>query len=107
MTENRFSVLLLEKDVLEYIHCREKYQQHEGKEFSLMHYFRRTYHHEKKIEWYGKYIKKMHYLEKNYRKTNVFTSYHEQLEGPNHVSAPPTVFATLIEPTAPYPQESP
>ena len=32
--------------------------------------------------WYNKYIKKMAYLERSYRRTNVYTDYHRQLENP-------------------------
>ena len=106
MERERFSILQLEKDVLEYIESRENYQEHEQKSRSTLHYFQRKFHIQQKKYWYKQYIQNMHFLEKNYRKTNIYTSYHEQLEAPDYPvveqeEQPPTVTAQLLSPTAP------
>jgi len=52
--------------------------------------------------WYNKYMNKMKYIEGNYRKTNIYTKYHEQLEQPicNNNDIEP-VIATVVEPSCP------
>ena len=42
----------------------------------------------------------MSYLEKRYRKTNIYTKFHEQIETPYLLDQEPVV-ATLVEPSAP------
>lgn len=106
MERERFSILQLERDVLEYIESRDNYREHEQKSRSTLHYFQRKFHTQQKHYWYKKYIRNMHFLEKNYRKTNIYTSYHEQLEAPDYPvveqeQQPPTVVARLLTPSAP------
>ena len=105
MERDRFSILQLEKDVLEYIESRENYQEHEQKSRSTLHYFQRKFHLQQKKYWYKQYIRNMHFLEKNYRKTNIYTSYHEQLEAPEYPEVeeenPPVVEARLLSDSSP------
>ena len=76
---NRFSVMLLEKDVLEYHNYKTKYNEYYEKCANCS--FKEKEELEKKKKyWYNRYIKKMKYLEENYRKTNVYTQYHAQLD---------------------------
>jgi len=113
LDNNRFSVLLLEKDVLEYHNAKNKYNEYDEKYHSCSMELKDEYK-QKKSYWYKKYISKMKYLEENYRKTNIYTRYHSQLEHgyiPQQVnnydySRPPLVHAELVEatpvlPTAP------
>ena len=56
-----------------------------------------------KMDFYNKYINKLIFLERHYRKTNIYTRYHEELEQP-YVKETPVV-ATLV--TSPiYPDDS-
>lgn len=80
--ENRFSLLKLEKDVLKYVEYRQKYQNYDNKLHESYSQEERAINKENRDYWYNKYIAKMSYLEKNYRKTNVYTDYHRQLENP-------------------------
>jgi hypothetical protein len=80
--ENRFSLLKLEKDVLKYVEYREKYKFYDIKLHKSYTQEERALNQENRDYWYSKYISKMAYLEKNYRKTNVYTDYHRQLENP-------------------------
>ena len=80
--ENRFSLLKLEKDVLKYVEYRQKYQNYDSKLHESYSQEERAINKENRDYWYNKYIAKMSYLEKNYRKTNVYTNYHRQLENP-------------------------
>ena len=93
--KNRFSILQLEKDVLEYIFYKERYQEIENKIKTCYGYIFKKYYTEKKTKYYLLYINKMKYLEENYRKTKIYTDYHRQLEGPE------PVIATAIDPSAP------
>ena len=79
MSSDRFSVLLLEKDVLEYHNYKLKYNEYDER---LHHCHPRTRDDvkTKRDYYYKKYISKMKYLEENYRKTNIYTRYHAQLE---------------------------
>ena len=79
MSSDRFSVLLLEKDVLEYHNYKLKYNEYDER---LHHCHPRTRDDvkTKRDYYYKKYISKMKYLEQNYRKTNIYTRYHAQLE---------------------------
>ncbi len=87
--ENRFSLLQLEKDVLKYVEYRKKYKYFDNK----YKYFdnklsdsgsqeEKAMNKENRDYWYNKYIKKMAYIERSYRRTNVYTAYHRQLENP-------------------------
>jgi hypothetical protein len=99
--EDRFSVLLLEKDVLEYNLFKSQYEEFERlSKTTFRGFFYKNYYREQKIFWYNKYIKKMSYLESRYRKTKVYTKYHQQLETPYLLDQDPVV-ATLVEPSAP------
>jgi len=99
--ESRFSVFVLEKDVLEYNHFKAKYEEFDAlSKTKIKGFLYKNYYKDQKMFWYNKYIKKMSFLEKRYRKTNVYTKYHEQMETPYLLDQEPVV-ATLIEPTAP------
>lgn len=110
--ENRFSVYLLEKDVLEYVNAKNKYNEYDEK-YSICDSSEKEDNKRRKSFWYKRYISKMKYLEQNYRKTNVYTEYHRQLETPptqNTVLPPniPIATATPVQiqeadvmPTAP------
>lgn len=101
----RFSVLILEKDVLEYNHFKKNYQKFEKLLNSKIRgYFYKQYYQEKKMYWYNKYIQKMRFLEKNYRTTNIYTNYHKQLEAP-HLNDNEPVVAVLVESSAPFLEE--
>lgn len=93
--QERFSILQLEKDVLEYILYKEKYQYLETKLHTCYGNMFKKYYKEKKNKYYLLYINKMKYLEENYRKTKIYTDYHRQLEGPE------PVIATAVDPSAP------
>lgn len=93
---NRFSVMLLEKDVLEYHNYKTKYNEYYEKCANCS--FKEKEELEKKKKyWYNRYIKKMKYLEENYRKTNVYTQYHAQLENPRN-SVPVPIPMAVAEP---------
>ena len=99
---NRFSVFLLEKDVLEYHDYKVKYNSFNNLFMNCKSYEKKDLE-IKKNYWYKKYINKMKYLEENYRKTNVYTRYHAQLEGgylPNDPVRPPQYLpeATALNP---------
>ena len=72
--DQRFSVLKLENDVLEYVSYKEKYLHYQEK--SNKSCFRSEHYKKKKDFWYKKYIYKMSYLEKNYRSIHNYTDYH-------------------------------
>ena len=109
---NRFSVYLLEKDVLEYVNAKNKYNEYDEK-YSVCDSSEKEEYKRRKSFWYKRYIAKLKYLEQNYRKTNVYTEYHRQLENPptqNPVLPPniPVATATPVQiqeadimPTAP------
>ena len=78
--ENRFSLLQLEKDVLKYVECRKKYQYFDNKLSVISSQEEKAINKENRDYWYNKYINKMAYLERSYRRTNVYTNYHRQLE---------------------------
>ena len=80
--ENRFSLLQLEKDVLKYVEYRKKYQYFDNKLSEPGSQEEKAMNKENRDYWYNKYIKKMAYLERSYRRTNVYTNYHRQLENP-------------------------
>ena len=93
---NRFSVMLLEKDVLEYHNFKNKYN--EFYELCANCSLKEKEDFEKKKNyWYKRYIGKMKYLEENYRKTNVYTRYHAQLENPPN-SVPIPIPMAVAEP---------
>ena len=94
-SQERFSILQLEKDVLEYILYKEKYQYLETKLRTCYGNMFKKHYTEKKNKYYLLYINKMKYLEENYRKTKIYTDYHRQLEGPE------PVIATAVDPSAP------
>jgi hypothetical protein len=99
--DSRFSVFVLEKDVLEYNHFKAKYEEFDAlSKTKIKGFLYKNYYKDQKMFWYNKYIKKMSFLEKRYRKTNVYTKYHEQMETPYLLDQEPVV-ATLVEPTAP------
>ena len=80
MSNDRFSVLLLEKDVMEYHNYKLKYNEYDQQLHNCDVSMRRDIKN-KRDQYYKKYISKMKYLEENYRKTNIYTRYHAQLEG--------------------------
>ena len=102
---NRFSILILEKDVLEYNYYKNKFNEYAEKSKSRWHYFSRSKNEKIKMEFYTKYIAKMRYLETHYRTNNIFTEYHRQLENQPlqeaDVEEIKPIFATLVEPSAP------
>lgn len=79
--ENRFSVFLLEKDVMEYREYREKFNKYEQKLNTCSGFFFKSCYTDKKNQYYRKYINKMSYLEKKYRCNEIYTNYHSNLEG--------------------------
>lgn len=104
INNNRFSVLLLEKDVLAYVNAKNKYNEYYEICNTCSPEVREQYK-EKKNYWYKKYIYKMRYLEENYRKTHIYTQYHSQLENgyvpPNvnnyNYELPPLAHAEVVE----------
>lgn len=102
---NRFSILILEKDVMEYNYYKTKFNEYSQKAKSKWYYFSRTKNEKLKIEFYTKYIEKMRYLETHYRTNNIYTDYHRQLENQpiQHTEAQPAepIIATLVEPPLP------
>lgn len=99
--ENRFSVLNLEKDVLEYNFYKKKYNEYEKKVNSVWYYFSKKRNEEEKIKWYKKYIGKMNYLEKNYRKNKIYTQFHAEIEQPYLRDEPVIATVVNLPPTAP------
>ena len=93
---NRFSVMLLEKDVLEYHNYKTKYNEIFEK-CKICAFEEKEDLEKKKNYWYKRYIKKMKYLEENYRKTNIYTNYHAQLEN-RHTSIPTSIPMAFAEP---------
>ena len=81
--ENRFSLLQLEKDVLKYVDYRKKYKYFESKFAESNEIEDIEMNKEIRDYWYNKYINKMAYLERTYRRTNVYTNYHRNLENQN------------------------
>tara|TARA_A100001015_G_scaffold275970_1_gene333747 strand:- start:206 stop:667 length:462 start_codon:yes stop_codon:yes gene_type:complete len=89
--ENRFSVLVLERDVLVYRKYKTRYNFYYDKYKRMCHNLREanvTLQEKERVriemeKWYDLYINKLRYLEKNYRRTNIYTRYHEQLENNN------------------------
>ena len=104
INNNRFSVLLLEKDVLAYVNAKNKYNEYYEICNTCSPEIREQYR-EKKDYWYRKYIYKMRYLEENYRKTHIYTQYQSQLENgyvpPNvnnyNYELPPLAHAEVVE----------
>lgn len=77
--DKRFSIVNLEKDVIEYMNYRSKYYFYNKKLKKTFNIRKRTIQ-KKEKEYYYLYIKKMKYLEETYRRTNNYTNYHAQLE---------------------------
>ena len=84
--ENRFSVLVLERDVLTYRKYKIKYQYFSEK-YQKLSSLRETNKEQERErcrqemeKWYNLYINKLRYLETNYKKTKIYTKYHDQLE---------------------------
>lgn len=102
---NRFSILILEKDVMEYNYYKTKFNEYSEKAKSKWYYFSRTKNEKLKMEFYTKYIAKMRYLETHYRTNNIYTDYHRQLENQtlHHAEVQPVepIIATLVEPPLP------
>lgn len=97
---DRFSILILEKDVLEYIFYKEKFKNYENKLNTCLGKLYKNYYTQEKMTYYKKYINKMKFIEDNYRKTNIYTDYHRQLETP-YLNDQEPVVATMLEPSAP------
>ena len=102
---HRFSILLLEKDVMEYVNAKNKYREYEERVATCEPKEREDLK-RKKSFWYKKYITKMKYLETHYRKTNVYTEYHRGLENPvmhQPLDMPevPMAIATVVPPASP------
>ena len=93
---NRFSILKLEKDVLEYHQYKIKFNEYNNKLKSSCLYY--SHYNRKKDFYYNKYINKMKYLENNYRLIHNYTQFHRQLENNYYDDIP--VVATAI-PSAP------
>ena len=79
--ENRFSVFLLEKDVMEFIAFRDKFYKYDQKLNTCSGFFFKSCYTKKKNTYYRKYINKMSYLERKYRCNDIYTDYHANLEG--------------------------
>ena len=79
--ENRFSIVLLEKDILEYREYKEKFNKYEYKLKTWLALIYKSNYERKRNLYYNKYIKKTRYLERKYRCNNIYTKYHSQLEG--------------------------
>ena len=84
--QNRFSVFVLEMDVLSYRKYKIKYQYFSEK-YQQLSSLRETNKEQERErcrqemeKWYNLYINKLRYLETNYRKTKIYTKYHDQLE---------------------------
>ena len=80
MSNDRFSIMILEQDVLEYHDYKTKYNNYYKLHESALPSLGKNQLKETRDYWYTKYINKMRYLERNYRKTTIYTNYHQQLE---------------------------
>jgi len=80
MDEDRFSVLLLEKDVLDYVEHKKNFNEYEKKTRQWFRCCSRRSDANKKARYYARYIQSMRALERKYRHVNVYTQYHRQLE---------------------------
>ena len=102
MSDERFSIMNLEKDVLEYHNYKKKYneyyEKHKDADFSTKDNLKI-----KRDYWYKLYINKMRYLERNYRKTNIYTDYHKKLERQQRRNT----FDSPVSPSAPHLIERP
>lgn len=83
----RFSVFLLERDVLEYVRYKNKYNYYFHKNTKMttpshlfVYPFMKKKYQSREKYYYQKYIQKMHHLETHYRKINIYTQFHSQLE---------------------------
>ena len=109
--QNRFSVLVLERDVLMYRKYKNRYNFYFEKYQRMCNNLREanaTLQDKEKIrqemeKWYGLYISKLRYLETNYRRTNIYTRYHEQLENNNwpNLSVQPNLPTAIAQPCSP------
>jgi len=108
--ENRFSVLVLERDVMMYRKYKIRYNFYYDKYKRMCTNLREANASlqdkektRKEMEkFYDLYISKLRYLETNYRRTNIYTRYHEQLENnrpPNLTEESP--FSLSVEPPLP------
>ena len=108
--ENRFSVLVLERDVMMYRKYKNRYNFYYEKYQRMSNNLQEanvTLQEREKVrqemeKWYDRYISKLRYLETNYRRTNIYTRYHEQLENnrrPNLTEESP--FSLSVEPPLP------
>lgn len=109
--ENRFSVLVLERDVMMYRKYKNRYNLYYEKYQRMRNNLQEanvTLQEREKVrqemeKWYGLYISKLRYLETNYRRTNIYTRYHQQLENssrPNLTVEPPLPTA-VAQPCSP------
>lgn len=109
--ENRFSVLVLERDVMMYRKYKNRYNLYYEKYQRMRNNLQEanvTLQEREKVrqemeKWYGLYISKLRYLETNYRRTNIYTRYHQQLENssrPNLTGEPPLPTA-VAQPCSP------
>ena len=80
MDNDRFSIMILEQDVLEYHKYKTKYNEYYELHSRSIPGTEKEQLKETRDYYYTKYINKMKYLERNYRKTNIYTNYHQQLE---------------------------
>ena len=80
MDEDRFSVLLLERDVLDYVEHKKKFNEYEIKTRQWFRCCSRRSDASKKARYYARYIQSMRALERKYRHVNIYTPYHRQLE---------------------------
>tara|TARA_B110000305_G_scaffold106669_2_gene119975 strand:+ start:7749 stop:8045 length:297 start_codon:yes stop_codon:yes gene_type:complete len=78
--DTRFSVLLLENDIMELRTFREKLNKHANNLNTYKRFFFLNYYKNKHDYYYHMYIKKLHYIERKYRCTHIYTKYHENLE---------------------------
>jgi hypothetical protein len=100
---NRFSILILEKDVLEYNHFKNKFYEYDSNLKKCHRFLFRKYDQNLKMKFYEKYINKLKFLEKNYRKTQIYTKYHEDIEYPHNRIKPVNAYPvhSLPIPSAP------
>ena len=98
MNEDRFSVLHLEKDVLQYVENKKKFNEYELKTRQWYRCCYRRKDANKKARYYLKYIQSMRKLEKKYRHVNIYTKYHRELEQCPTIDESITE-ATIIPPT--------
>jgi len=102
--KERFSVLQLERDVIEYCKYRDKYNFYNYRMNTIGNWFFLSTYYKKKVDkYYNLYIYSLSRLEKKYRHINIYTNYHQNLEYPeekvdNFVYAESITYA---EPTAP------